>query len=69
MALRLKWVVALILSVSFISLNSNAEPEKRPIFKKEKIEIAGAKNKKTFEVEIAETMDQHSYGLMNLKSL
>lgn len=68
MELRLKWLAAFCLNL-FLSLALHAQsamPEKPVKFDQKKITLS---TKKTITVEMAETDQQHEYGLMLRKSL
>ncbi|MCC2677850.1 MAG: hypothetical protein K0R29_426 [Pseudobdellovibrio sp.] len=62
MELHLKWLAGLFLSLSF-ALVSNADTA--PRFKKEKIELSYKNHKKVLTLDVARSMNEHAYGLMN----
>ena len=64
MALPIKWLL-LFLSCVLLSGHVYATEQKAPVFPKKKIAI----NKIVLEVEVAETVEQQSYGLMNRTQL
>ncbi len=68
MGLRLNWVIVFcLLSNIFLADISFATAEIQ--FKKEKITLIFKNNKKTLNLEVAETLDQHAQGLMFRKKL
>lgn len=64
MALPIRWLLLFLSSILFSSFVFAAE-QKTPVFPKKKIMI----NKTVLDVEVAETAEQQSYGLMNRTKL
>ena len=68
MVLRLNWLLAALISLSTFVCFSQ-ELQKRPQYRRQKIEFAGKAGSKVVEIEVAETPAEHAYGLMKVSSL
>ena len=62
---HLKFITAIIINFVIFSVEAQTTIQTSPIFKKQKIEIVYKQIKKTVELELAESITQHAYGLMN----
>lgn len=64
MVLRLKWAVVFCLLTNSLIFSLPASAQTKVKFKKQKIELSYKKQKKILNIDIAETEEQHAYGLM-----
>lgn len=69
MELRLKFLVAVLISFFVNTAAAQSSALTSPRFKKQKIEITYKKIKKIVELEVAENITQQAYGLMNRTKL